>query len=525
MSFRSPLYLLLITTLYTALFSSTKTLVHAEQPELLHEANNSAPRPANFTLPVTNGTLEPDMPFGMSSGHTTSNASSDPSLAHPYRSPQVPLEVENYPVAPEPLQLEQVHVFVRHGERTPVGVRLAGPPANIPEHWNMCNSARRFRSAVSAVTRDGEVSDKQRYEDIVRGRKVVERKDGRAFEGECLLGELTDLGRYTTHHFGKNLRRLYVERLGFLPDQLDNPDTVYFRTTNMPRTTESLQEIVRGLYPAPKCRDPSSIPPIRIRNGKDENLVGNTYSCKRLEFLLVNFAKSAADAYNPTLAHLDKKLSKYIDGNPVRLDGRPRASGILDTVRSSIAHGIKVPSDFEDKSVIDTIERAVVTEWFSDKTEEVRRLGMGRLFDDMLSKMQRKVEQSEKDPLRILVHSTHDTAIAAIHQTLDVFDDKWPAFTASVTFELYKAPATSTTLAGHSQTILSKLGGKSHSTSSQRHYIRMRSQNKSVRLPLCADEGSHLPGHPEFCTLEAFKEGMKYLIPEDWDRECAVGST
>ncbi|KAF6747164.1 histidine phosphatase superfamily [Ephemerocybe angulata] len=360
----------------------------------------------------------------MSSGRTTSDTSSDPSLAHPYRSPQVPLEVENYPVAPDPLQLEQVHVFVRHGERTPVGVRLAGPPANIPEHWNMCNSARRFRSAVSAVTRDGEVADKQRYEDIVQGRKVVERKDGRAFEGECLLGELTDLGRYTTHHFGKNLRRLYVERLGFLPDQLDNPDTVYFRTTNMPRTTESLQEIVRGLYPAPKCRDPSSIPPIRIRNGKDENLVGNTYSCKRLEFLLVNFAKSAADAYNPTLAHLDKKLSKYIDGNPVRLDGRPRASGILDTVRSSIAHGIKVPSDFEDKSVIDTIERAVVTEWFSDKTEEVRRLGMGRLFDDMLSKMQRKVEQSEKDPLRILVHSTHDTAIAAIHQTLDVFDDR-----------------------------------------------------------------------------------------------------
>ena len=32
-----------------------------------------------------------------------------------YRYPQVPLDVENYPVAPTPLQLEQVHVFVRHG--------------------------------------------------------------------------------------------------------------------------------------------------------------------------------------------------------------------------------------------------------------------------------------------------------------------------------------------------------------------------------------------------------------------------
>lgn len=32
-----------------------------------------------------------------------------------FRYPQVPLEVDNYPVGPEGLQLEQVHVYVRHG--------------------------------------------------------------------------------------------------------------------------------------------------------------------------------------------------------------------------------------------------------------------------------------------------------------------------------------------------------------------------------------------------------------------------
>lgn len=65
---------------------------------------------------------------------------------------------------------------------------------------------------------------------------------------------------------------------------------------------------------------------------------------------------------------------------------------------------------------------------FPDKTEEVRRLGVGRLFEDMLNKMQHKIEHPEKDPLKILVHSTHDTAIAAIRQTLDVFDDRWVSF-------------------------------------------------------------------------------------------------
>lgn len=32
-----------------------------------------------------------------------------------FRYPQVPLEVDNYPVGPDTLQLEQVHVYVRHG--------------------------------------------------------------------------------------------------------------------------------------------------------------------------------------------------------------------------------------------------------------------------------------------------------------------------------------------------------------------------------------------------------------------------
>lgn len=32
-----------------------------------------------------------------------------------YRPPQVPLDVEGYPVAPAGLELEQVHIYVRHG--------------------------------------------------------------------------------------------------------------------------------------------------------------------------------------------------------------------------------------------------------------------------------------------------------------------------------------------------------------------------------------------------------------------------
>lgn len=64
---------------------------------------------------------------------------------------------------------------------------------------------------------------------------------------------------------------------------------------------------------------------------------------------------AAASAYNHTLEKLDSKIAKYNDGNPIRVDGRPRASGILDTIRAAVANGVKVPAEFNDPSVIDVI--------------------------------------------------------------------------------------------------------------------------------------------------------------------------
>ena len=83
---------------------------------------------------------------------------------------------------------------------------------------------------------------------------------------------------------------------------------------------------------------------------------------------------AAAARWNPRLQTLDGRLSKYIKGKPIRVDGSPRASGILDTVsprktltsyvfnitlyvqvRSAAAHGIEVPDDFWDPEVLNLI--------------------------------------------------------------------------------------------------------------------------------------------------------------------------
>ncbi|KAI0746993.1 phosphoglycerate mutase-like protein [Daedaleopsis nitida] len=437
----------------------------------------------------------------------------------------VPLDVDGYPVAPPELELEQVHIYVRHGERTPVGVRMSGPPANIPENWMFCHTARQFRAAVAGLS--GTEEGIAGFEAVqlaapqeLRARRIVERPDGVAAVGECLLGELTDVGRESTYNFGRGLRKLYIDRLKFLPDAVHNNDELYLRSTNMPRTIESLQQIVHGLYPISKSAK-DFVPQLRIRNGKDENLFGNTMACKRLEILQIGFAQAAAATWNTTLEPLDKKISKYIGGNPVRLDGKPRASGILDTIRAAKAHGVKVPPEFDEKGVQDVIEKAVVTEWFAGmyRTEEVRRLGMGPLLSDLTRKMEAKADKGDADPAKILIHSTHDTCLAALSSTLEVFDEKWPAFTAAVTFELFKKKTDQAVQPPSTwQNVLSMLGNAQNTSE---HYVRVRYQNQNMALPLCAEEGKHLPGSPEFCTLAAFRERVKELTPTNWEGECA----
>lgn len=61
----------------------------------------------------------------------------------------------------------------------------------------------------------------------------------------------------------------------------------------------------------------------------------------------------------------------------------------------------------------------------SDKTEEFRRLALGRLLAEISGKMNQRATGVGRNLPRILIHSTHDTAIAGILGTLEVFDDRY----------------------------------------------------------------------------------------------------
>lgn len=84
---------------------------------------------------------------------------------------------------------------------------------------------------------------------------------------------------------------------------------------------------------------------------------------------------------------------------------------LLDTLIAAKVHGFELPKDI-DQEVFGDLEEIVVKEWFygAMKSNEVRRLGLGRLMGVIRDRMILKEKDVEdKDKLKLAVYSGHDT--------------------------------------------------------------------------------------------------------------------
>ncbi|PWN27201.1 phosphoglycerate mutase-like protein [Jaminaea rosea] len=492
------------------------------------------------------------------------------------------------PSSTTPLELVQVHYYIRHGERVPVRTRLltANPP--LPERWALCfTNAQPYSPTVLAA---GESSKEARSESmpILRVPESVEptilmagtpnptgegsTRVSAPLRGECLLGELTDRGRASTLKMGQHLRSVYVDQLGLLPAKLAREDEgsglLYVRSTNMPRTTESATQVIKGLlslsqdHSSSLSSSPSQAyrPTIFIRNGHQESLLPNTYSCPTLARLDAHFSRQAARLLNPWLSTLDPLIAPHLskDGSvKLRVDGHPRLSGVTDSLRCAKAHSMPVPAPMRGQSeALDKMEAAVCAEWFGgysagrsgreeeagdgEKSKVFRRLAMGPLLRDLQWCLDEKAasseviapgenEKSEKVPLRMAIYSTHDTTLAGMLATLDLYDGRrWPAFTASVGVELWKQ-------AGRQAQPQASSGAEAQEARTQ-HFVRLLYDGRPVRMPWCAPASSPAAdGGPELCPLDMFRAKVNREVNEgrprdaksgkvlSWDEECVMG--
>lgn len=389
-----------------------------------------------------------------------------------------------------------------------------------------------------------------------------------AVDSVCQPGELTDKGRETTLSLGARTRGLYVDQLGFLPATLD-ADTLLklrLRSTPIPRALESVQQTFIGLYPSSARTQSLGPPNIVTRAFSDETLFPNEGGCKRFAELARAFADRTALKWNGTeeLDYVNKKIGKYMpkESPTVAVDSHPRLSGIMDSINSTLAHGskTKLPSDFYDPKVVATVDRICTEEWFVGYTEslEYRKLGIGGLVGDITQIMVQTAagKHGGQEQVKLGMAGCHDTTIAATLTALGAFGgcgvdekwEKWPPYTSSIAFELFKRKGadspSSSSLSGtvwpsQQRTWWQSFFGGGASASSEAsarqplkdispaerdklegYYVRLRYNDRPMSIPGCKPAGKHLEGDESFCTLEAFKEIADSFTPKSWRDEC-----
>jgi len=465
---------------------------------------------------------------------------------------------------PDSLELRQVQVLLRHGERTPVSARFQN--AGLAGHWPYCKAASNFKSVVLTANGSWDTLEwKRRLETFGADNAPVPSAGPKGeIAGICQPGELTDRGRESTLALGQRTRKLYVDQLGFLPASLgaQSASDVYLRSTPIQRALESVQQTYAGLYPPASRASDLPAPTVVTRTFPDETLYPNEGGCKRFGQLSKAFADRTAEVWNdsPEMRYLNTKIGKWMPKeNPtVKVDGHPRLSGIMDTINATLAHGpaTKLPSEFYDPTVIKNIDRICTEEWFIgyQESNEYRKLGIGGLVGDLT---QRMVEQASgkgtAEKFKISLAGCHDTTLASALAALGAFDiarDHWPNYTSSIAFELFRRKSSASKTATQSttgavwptkeRTWWSSLFSSSTTPSSisartpladlqpserqklDEYYVRLRYNDRPVTLPYCQQTGRHLENDESFCTLAAFKEAADSFTPKDWKAECSA---
>lgn len=456
---------------------------------------------------------------------------------------------------PSNLELQLVQILLRHGERTPVSPRFQN--AGVPAFWPYCSAVRQLKSAVLEQSHYTTFEWKRRLETFGQNDEpVLATGPGRELDDVCDMGMLTDVGRRTTYSLGERLRNLYVDRLGFMPAKINSADLFYLRATPIPRALDSLQQTFSALYP-PSARDPGPDgkfpnPTILTRSPADETLYPNDGNCRRFAALSRAFAKRTADRWNTTsdMEYLNRLYGKWMPGDSPRVavDSRPRLSGIMDTINSTLAHGpeTRLPKEFYDAKGHRIIEKIGVEEWYSGYKEsrEYRMLGIGGLMGDIVARMVGSVERSTADGeyevmkktgqdgthIKFGLSGCHDTTLAGVLSSLGAFDrEEWPPFTSHIAIEMFRKAKTESTLEPSPKASIPAKRGwwgglmtpspsagtppfgigrkkteeltPAEKNKLEGYYVRLRYNDEPVTVPGCRIPGNHLEGDESFCTL------------------------
>lgn len=295
--------------------------------------------------------------------------------------------------------LIQVQVVTRHGARTPL--HLSKEISNI---WECQNSELNSNTGVNTGPIHVSVSFGRSY-----------------FLGNCHFSQLLETGVEGLKEVGRYLRKVYVEKIKFLPSSYDS-SVCYFRTTDTLRTIHSQMSLFRGLYPG-------------------------------TEKLEIHTADKIIDPWKqpvhlcPTIAKIQRELvggSEWIEANlndEVLMNETAEILGVKwssvnDAVTSTLCRGYKLPSNMTEEKVDAAIKLKARQMQFLYSHDSFFPLYSSFTSAEMLNEMLLRVSGASR---RRFIHwSAHDANVLGLLGFLGYSDDKWPPYGSFITIELFR---------------------------------------------------------------------------------------
>ncbi|XP_029928930.1 lysosomal acid phosphatase [Myripristis murdjan] len=311
------------------------------------------------------------------------------------------------------------------------------------------------------------------------------------------FGQLSQEGMRQHLELGQFLRKRYQ---GFLNESYDRHE-ISVRSTDYDRTLMSAEANLAGLYP-PEGRQVFTpnlswqpIPVHTVPQSQERLLSFPLGDCPRYKQLMSETEKT------DEFISVTNKYKDIIDlvRNETGLNSTTVESvwSVYDTLFCEARHNLTAP----DWVTAEVMEKLRILKDFGfqvlfgvHKQQEKSRLQGGLLLGEIVKNLSKMAAPDSKQRLKMMMLSAHDTTIAALQASLNVFSGRQPPYASCHIFELYR-------------------DNGSFSVS-----MFYRNDSTVEPYPLL------LPNCTLDCPLDDFVRLTKPSIAEDRDKECQVSS-
>ncbi|WPH01900.1 Hypothetical protein R9X50_00475400 [Acrodontium crateriforme] len=348
---------------------------------------------------------------------------------------------KTYPRAPQGYELSYVEVIHRHHKRTPYASNTF-PTEGYS--WDCSDEGLFYGGAPLNPTGNRSA---ETYWSVFTSPSNPFAPQG--FNGTCQFPQITRGGLDDSHQHGLDLKAVYSDMLGFIPQWYDS-NRVSYRVTNNVITSQVASMLVAGMYPALA----GQTLPLKIQPASIDSLEP-TYSCPTASSLYSSYGSgSSSSAWKQHLTAsepLYARLDALSGVSPTNSGWHNSWDHYFDSLSARLCHNkplpcsISNPSDCVSLKEADEVFRLGEYEYsfiYRDAPQSLSaaRGSYGVWIAELSSNLKEAMGSSSysTSSIRYRHNVAHDGSISRILSILQLSHMVWPGMGSEIVFELYR---------------------------------------------------------------------------------------